>query len=203
MAQQRGLEPPILCRIPAFQAGRLPLSHCCIGSGSWVRTYNPLGQNQVLFQLSYAAIWAQAEQGSTARANRGKEENNMARFRGWRQRRASNPQARRPPVFRTGWHSHLPSLPYWKSWTPCAILYLYYMHFIRNLFPLYLAARIPEKSRSHILYALPQNFILGTVAGRAAFLIALYALARFCISARPPALEIVLFYYMLYAKFIF
>ena len=134
MAQQRGLEPPILCRIPAFQAGRLPLSHCCIGSGSWVRTNNPLGQNQVLFQLSYAAIWAQAEQGSPARANRGKEENNMARFRGWRQRRASNPQARRPPVFRTGWHSHLPSLPYWKSWTPCALLYLYYMHFLRFIF---------------------------------------------------------------------
>ena len=134
MAQQRGLEPPILCRIPAFQAGRLPLSHCCIGSGSWVRTNNPLGQNQVLFQLSYAAIWAQAEQGSPARANRGKGENNMARFRGWRQRRASNPQARRPPVFRTGWHSHLPSLPYWKSWTPCALLYLYYMHFLQFIF---------------------------------------------------------------------
>lgn len=104
------------------------------GSGSWVRTNNPLGQNQVLFQLSYTAIWAQAEQGSPARANRGKEENNMARFRGWRQRRASNPQARRPPVFRTDWHSHLPSLPYWKSWTPCAPLYLYYMHFLRFIF---------------------------------------------------------------------
>lgn len=84
--------------------------------------------------LSYTAIWAQAEQGSPARANRGKEENNMARFRGWRQRRASNPQARRPPVFRTDWHSHLPSLPYWKSWTPCAPLYLYYMHFLRFIF---------------------------------------------------------------------
>ena len=124
----------LLFGAPAFQAGRLPLSHCCIGSGSWVRTNNPLGQNQVLFQLSYAAIWAQAEQGSPARANRGKEENNMARFRGWRQRRASNPQARRPPVFRTDWHSHLPSLPYWKSWTPCAPLYLYYMHFLRFIF---------------------------------------------------------------------
>lgn len=38
----------------------------------------------------------------------------MARFRGWRQRRASNPQTAfwRSLVFGTSWQSLLPSLPY-------------------------------------------------------------------------------------------
>ena len=60
----------------------------------------------------------------------------MARFRGWRQRRASNPQTtfRRPPVFRTSWHSRLPSLPYWESGASCTRFYLYYMHFVRFIF---------------------------------------------------------------------
>ena len=31
VAQQRGLEPPAPFGAPAFQAGRLPLSHCCMG----------------------------------------------------------------------------------------------------------------------------------------------------------------------------
>lgn len=42
-----------------------------------------------------------------------KEKNETAARRSWRQGRASNPQAafRRLPVFGTGWHNLLPSLP--------------------------------------------------------------------------------------------
>lgn len=41
MAQQRGLEPPIPCGTPAFQAGRLPLSYCCEWAQAEGRTAPP------------------------------------------------------------------------------------------------------------------------------------------------------------------
>lgn len=42
VAQQRGLEPPTPFGVPAFQAGRLPLSHCCmLAWAGRVRTGTP------------------------------------------------------------------------------------------------------------------------------------------------------------------
>lgn len=114
MAQQRGLEPPILFRgHPLSKRADYHYHTAAYGSGSWnrtnlswVRTRRPTderyryGSRAGQLQGSHQSHPAQEREGSAQTAR-------------WRRGWASNPQAslQRPPVFGTGWHSHLPSPP--------------------------------------------------------------------------------------------